>query len=151
MTDLPHRPTLFIDRNSGGRIFRDLIANAIGVRVVLHDEHFRSQTVADEVWLKEIGDKGWIIITGDAATIGAPLFLAALKRSRARVFILNGLDGATREGKAQCVIDCYETIISICQKREPPLFWRINKEGGATHIDFKHKLGILRKHGKTPT
>jgi hypothetical protein len=145
MTDLPHKPTLFIDRNSGGRIFRDILAKA-DIKVVLHDEEFEP-TTPDEVWVKEIGKKRWIAITCDARTMKAPLFLAALKRSTARVFILEGLNGASAEGKAQCIIDAYDKIIEI-SRREPPLFWKINREGGATCIDFKHTLGLLRKAGR---
>jgi hypothetical protein len=37
MSDLQHKPTLFIDRNSGGRLFKALIV-ASGIHVVLHDE-----------------------------------------------------------------------------------------------------------------
>lgn len=148
MIALPPRPTLFIDRNSGGRTFRELIEKALEIRVVLHDDEF-SQHTKDEDWLKALSDRGWIMITCDAYTMKSPLFLHALKRSNARVFILHGLDGATPEGKAKCVIDAYETILSVCSKREPPLFWRINRDGQAINIDFKHKLGMLRRSGKT--
>jgi hypothetical protein len=57
------------------------------------------------------------------------------------------MNGATRDGKAKCVIDAYDKIIELSQ-REPPLFWKINRQGGATYIDFKHTLGLLRKAGK---
>jgi len=146
MTDLPHKPTLFIDRNSGGRIFRDLLSKA-DLKVVLHDDAFGPLT-PDEEWVKEIGKRNWIAITCDLRTMKAPLFLSALKRSTARVFILEGLNGATAEGKAQCIIDSYDKIVDI-SRRPPPLFWKINREGGATCIDFKHVLGLLRKAGKT--
>jgi PIN like domain len=149
MTDLPHRPTLFIDRNSGGRIFRELIEKE-GIRVVLHDDCFKQDT-GDEVWLREISKRGWIMITCDADTLKSPLFLRNLKLSNGRVFLLNGLDGGTRQEKAKCVVDSYDTIIEVCRKREPPLFWRINREGKATVIDFKHKLGLLRRAGKAST
>lgn len=149
MTVLPPKPTLFIDRNSGGRIFRKLIEKE-GISVVLHDDYFNQDT-DDDVWLKEVSDRGWIMITCDFNTLRSPLFLRSLKLSEGRVFLLNGLDGGSREEKARCVVNSYETILEVCRKREPPLFWRINREGRATVIDFKHKLGLLRKAGKTTT
>ncbi len=147
MIGSPHKPTLFIDRNSGGRVFRGLI-DSVGIKVVLHDDCFKRDTT-DDAWLKEINQRGWIMITYDINTSKSPLFLYALKRSTARVFILDGLNGASPEGKAKCVIESYELIILVCGKREPPLFWRINREGKAVTVDFKHRLGLLRKAGKT--
>ena len=47
------RKTIFIDRNSGGRTFRDLLTDA-GLNVVLHDEQFPPAT-NDDVWVKKVG------------------------------------------------------------------------------------------------
>lgn len=145
MTDSLHRHTLFIDRNSGGRTFRDLITNA-GIRVVLHDEHFKDKRTPDEVWVKEIGRLGWIMVTGDAATTNSLLFLAALKRSQACVFLLNALNGASPEGKAEIVVGAYEKMLKICREREKPLFWRFNKGGEVYVVNFRERLGLLRRH-----
>ena len=144
MTDSLHRPTLFIDRNSGGRKFRDSITKA-GIEVVLHDEHFKDDKTPDEVWVKEIGELGWIMVTGDGATIKSLLFLQALKRSKARVFFLNALNGATPDGKAQCIINAYEKMVKICSEREAPLFWRFNKGGEVVVVNFRERLGLLRR------
>jgi hypothetical protein len=146
MSGLPRKPVLFIDRNSGGRTFRALIENH-GIMVKLHDEHF-STTTDDSEWLRKVGQRGWIMITGDAMVTRTPLFLLRLTQTRARVFILKGLNGATPEGKAQCVISCYERIVSICQTRQTPLLWRINKDGSQKEIDFrKHLANMKRRRG----
>ncbi len=153
MTDLPHRPTLFIDRNSGGKKLQRLIAEAIDIRVVLHDEHYKdgSSKVPDHVWLSDIGKLGWVIVTGDFDTLKSPLFLAGLHRSRARVFLLSALNGATLEGKAECIVVAWEKMLKISRDREPPLMWQFNKGGEVYSVDFKHKLGMLRRAGKTAT
>ena len=104
MIGLP--PTVFIDRNSGGRIFRGQIEDA-GIKVVLHDEYFKDRRTPDHVWLKAIGELGWIMVTCDSATMRDLLFLHSLKRSKARVFILDALEGASADGKAKCVIEAY--------------------------------------------
>ena len=147
MSGLPHKPVLFIDRNSGGRTFRTLIENQ-GVVVKLHDEHF-STTTDDSEWLREIGERGWIMITGDAMVTRAPLFLRRLTQTKARVFILKGLNGATPEGKAQCVISSYERVVNICQTREAPLLWKINKDGTRKEIDFRKHLARMKRHRRT--
>lgn len=144
MIGLPHKPVLFIDRNSGGRTFRTLIENE-GIAVKLHDEHF-SATTDDSEWLKKVGERGWIMITGDAMVTRAPLFLLRLSQSTARVFILKGLNGASPEGKANCVISCYERIVSISQTRKAPLLWKINKDGTRKEIDFRKHLERMKRH-----
>jgi len=136
MTNLPHKPTLFIDRNSGGRTFKELIESA-GIPVVLHDEHFKDKRTPDHIWLTEIGKLGWIMVTCDKATTKSPLFLQILKHSKARVFILEGLEGASREGKAKCIIDLYEKMISICDKREAPSFLEVQQKRGCDRGRFQ--------------
>jgi hypothetical protein len=144
MSGSPHKPVLFIDRNSGGRTFRTLIEDQ-GISVTLHDDHFRP-TADDTEWLKKVGKRGWIMVTGDVMISRTPLFLLNLKQTTARVFILNGLNGASPEGKANCVISSYERIISICHSRKAPLLWRINKNGTHKEIDFRKHLRRMKRH-----
>lgn len=125
----PDSLTLFIDRNSGGRIFRDLLT-AQGLNVVLHDEEFAQKT-ADEDWLMSVGEQGWVVITGDNATTSSPLFLQRLARSKTFVFVLHGLNGASREGKADCIAKAFHTIKRLVEANQPPAVWRIGKEGAA--------------------
>lgn len=148
MTVLPHRPTLFIDRNSGGRTSKALIEAGLNVRVVLHDEVFKDPRTPDHEWLAEVGARGWLTISCDKATMKDPLFLRAVQRSQARMFLLDGLLYASKEAKAGCVIACYDSMLSICAKREPPLFWHFNGNNQPAVIDFRSKMGLLRKHAK---
>jgi hypothetical protein len=144
MSDSPPKPVLFIDRNSGGRTFRAQIEEH-GIAVKLHDEHF-SATTDDEEWLKDVGQRGWIMITGDARVTRSPLFLLRLKQTKARVFILKGLNGATPEGKAQCVIAHYDRIVRTCQTEDAPSLWKINKDGALKKIDFRKHLDRMKRH-----
>src|SRR5438552_2356363 len=67
-------------------------------------------------------------------------------RIKARVFILNGLNGASPEGKAECVIANYERIVSICLERSGPMLWKFNKDGSRREIDFRKHLRKMRRH-----
>ena len=144
MSGSAHKPVLFIDRNSGGRTFRALIEKQ-GIVVKLHDEHF-SLTADDSEWLEAVGQRGWIMITGDAMVTRTPLFLLRLTQTKARVFILKALNGATPEGKAQCVISSFERVVQICQTHEAPLLWRFNKDGTLKEIDFRKHLAKMKRH-----
>ena len=140
----PESPTLFIDRNSGGRIFRDLLT-AQGLRVVLHDDEF-PQAAADEDWLASVGQKGWITITGDNATTKSPLFLQRLADSQAYVFILLALNGLSADAKAQCIIDSYPRIVDLVSGSKPPALWRIGKDGVARVVEFESILQRMRRN-----
>jgi hypothetical protein len=85
------------------------------------------------------------MVTDDGATMRSLLFLQALRRSKARVFFLNALNGASAEAKAQCIIDAYDRMLKICSEREAPSFWRFNRGGEAVVVDFLEKLGRLRQ------
>ena len=139
----PESLTLFIDRNSGGRIFRDLLT-AEGLRVVLHDDEF-PQAAADEDWLVAVGQKGWIIISGDNATTRSPLFLQRLAKSQAFVFVLLGLNGLTAEGKARCILDQYPRIAALVAENKPPSLWRIGKNGTTHAVEFESILQRMRR------
>lgn len=140
----PESLTLFIDRNSGGRIFRDLLT-AQGLRVVLHDDEF-PQAAADEDWLVAVGQKGWVIITGDNATTKSPLFLQRLAKSQAYVFVLLGLNGQTAEGKARCILDQYHRIATVVSAHKPPALWRIGKDRTARAVEFESILQRMRRN-----
>ena len=135
----PTEPAVFfIDRNSGGRIFRGLLVEQ-GVKVVLHDDEF-PQTVADEDWLISVGEKGWIVITGDNATTSSPLFLQRLAKSKTFVFILLGLNGVSAAEKAGCILKARKTILRLISERHPPAVWRIGKDQTAREFDFQKVL-----------
>jgi hypothetical protein len=140
-------PVLFVDRNSGGRTFRDLLVGR-GLKVVLHDEEF-GQKVPDEHWLAEVGRRGWVAITGDNATTSSPLFLQSLDDSKAFVFILKGLNGASAEGKATCIVEAYEKIERLIQSSKPPAVWRVGKDGVVREFKFRPVLERMRRGKKT--
>ena len=53
----------FVDRSLG----RHIVARALrvaGVLVEVHDDHF-AQNAPDEVWLPEVGRRGWAVLTKD--------------------------------------------------------------------------------------
>ena len=118
-------PPIFIDRNTGGKTFRPLLPASL--RVVLHDEVFPelNKIIADEVLLKWAAENGHIVVTGDKATTRNPLFLKQLVESNAYCFILYGLNGASPEGKAGCILASLDKIKELLTSSPPPAIWRI--------------------------
>jgi hypothetical protein len=89
------------------------------------------------------------MVTGDVAVERSFLFLDDLKRSKAQVFILCGLNHASREERAQCVIDAFSEIIALCYANPGPRLWKQKAAGKILPVDFKHTLGLLKRHGKS--
>jgi hypothetical protein len=148
-TAAPHKPprlAVFIDRNSGGRLFKGLIEQA-GIEVHLHDDHFRRKT-EDPAWLAQLGASGWLLVSGDNDVTRQPLFLHQLADSRAHVFVLLALNGASPTGKAECVVRAYETMCELAAETTPPALWRIGKDGVAREFDFLTTLERMKRGRK---
>jgi hypothetical protein len=139
------RASIFIDRNSGGRIFRDILV-AAGLEVILHDDVFNRDT-PDHTWLKANADANRLIVSGDARTMRDLTFLRQLKNSQAHVFVLIALNGASREAKAGCILTALDLMLRIQKESAPPGLWKVHKNGtGATRCDHEKVLG--RAHPK---
>jgi predicted nuclease of predicted toxin-antitoxin system len=123
--------SIFIDRNSGGKTFRDIVASA-GIKIVLHDDIFKNDT-PDEEWLKEVAALGHVVVTGDKDVTHRLLFLKQLVASKAYVFILHGLNGASPQGKAGCVLSSIDKITELMKSGEPPALWKIGKDNRTAH------------------
>jgi PIN domain-containing protein len=53
----------FVDRSLGGRVVAQALREA-GEEVRVHDDLF-SQDTDDEVWLADVGERGWAVLTKD--------------------------------------------------------------------------------------
>jgi hypothetical protein len=53
----------FVDRSLGGRVVAQALRVA-GEEVRVHDDHF-AQDTDDEVWLADVGARGWAVLTKD--------------------------------------------------------------------------------------
>src|SRR5262249_30822356 len=95
---LPDETVFFIDRSLGIEPIRTELLNA-GLVVQIHDDHF-ARDEEDRVWLRTVGERGWVVLTKDQRLRYRPLEIAALRASKARVFVLTagnlrGVDIAT--------------------------------------------------------
>jgi hypothetical protein len=54
--------TVFFDRTCGKKLPQSL--KLLGLSIEIHDDHF-AQSTDDDVWLAEVGDRGWFVVTND--------------------------------------------------------------------------------------
>ncbi len=113
-----------------------------GIEVHLHDELFRGDT-DDPAWLAKLGQSGWLLVSGDNDMTRTPLFLHQLAASKAHVFVLLGLNGASADGKAEWIVKTYDRMCALAAETTPPAIWRIGKTPSisAAHSNGRHEDG----------
>ena len=87
--DPQDEPEFFIDRSLGKSIADGLRAVGLIVHTMasIYGEE-KAQQLADEVWLRDAGKKGWIVLTKDDAIRRRPAEREALIDAGVRVFCL---------------------------------------------------------------
>jgi hypothetical protein len=83
------RPEFFVDRSLGKSIVEGL--RAAGLTVLSMADVYgeeRAQRLPDEVWLRDAGEKGWVVLTKDDAIRRRPAERDAMIAAAVRVFCL---------------------------------------------------------------
>lgn len=76
----------FLDRSLGADDVR-LAMQAAGAAVEIHIDHFSGATT-DDVWLRAVGEKGWIVVTKDERIRYRAVERRAIAEARVKTFIL---------------------------------------------------------------
>lgn len=107
----------------------------VGERVEIHDTHFPSGT-PDEVWLQEIGRRGWVVLTKDANIRYHPLEKQAIQVSGVVAVILTkGNLKAEEMGKV--FVRALPQIKRLVRKNRPPLILRLTPAGSLSLVDLR--------------
>jgi len=85
----------FADRNLGAKIFPEIL-RAAGIIVHAHNEHF-AHDAADADWIPVVAQRGWVILTSDAAIRRNPLERTAVLSSQAVMLVLVGANAKAAE------------------------------------------------------
>jgi hypothetical protein len=76
----PDGTVFFVDRSLGIEPLRTELAN-LGLLVEIHDDHF-ARGAEDRVWLRAVGDRGWVVLTKDQRLRYRPLEIASAAREQ---------------------------------------------------------------------
>ena len=93
-----------------------------------HDKHF-AQDTSDEVWITDVGRRGWIILTADARIRYNPLERDALLASQTHVFVLAGRKNKTGAAMAQHFISASDVILQAIHEIKPPAVFKVHENG----------------------
>lgn len=106
-----------------------------GVEVHVHDDHFRSDA-PDEEWLREVGRRGWIVLTKDHRIRYRGPELAALWRAGICAFVLTGgnLQG---EEMGQIFVRALPAIRRFIVRNSPPYVARVTRGGSVSMLSSR--------------
>jgi hypothetical protein len=128
----PEGTVFFIDRSLGVDPLRAALAG-VGLIVEIHDDHF-ARDDEDSIWLREVGRRGWVVPTKDQRLRYRPSEVAALRVSRARVFIL--VAGNLRGSEiAETFLEALPGICRLLGAEEGPFIARVRRDGDVRTVN----------------
>lgn len=130
----------FIDRDLGRHILPQALERA-GLAVERHDLHFQPDT-PDEIWIPQVAQRGWVIVSGDRKILRRPHEVGALVESRARMLILVG-NHAPADELASNLINTLPKIEELLDRLEPPVVFRVYRPS-PRELVFEGKPGRVQ-------
>jgi hypothetical protein len=119
-------PTLFIDRSLGRRIVPGILKNA-GLTVEIHDDHCPPDA-PDEVWLRLVGETGWLALTKDRGLPFRAPSLLTIWEAKSRIFVLTGGD-LTGEEMGQLICAALPRMARFARHEPAPFLARVTRSG----------------------
>lgn len=116
----------FTDRDLGVR-FPEILRGA-GLSVEQHRDHF-APDCPDEVWLADIGRRGWVAVTHDRRIRYKPNELAAIKRHSVRLLVVVGK--VPFPALATSFVNTAPRIERFLEKHPPPLIAKVYRASPA--------------------
>ena len=115
----------FIDRCLGTKL-ADSLRN-VGARVEIHDDHF-SQDIKDEDWLREVGERNWVVLTKDKKIASRRLELLAVAQGNVRLFAF--VDGdISGVVVAQAFVNALENMRGFMRGNPAPFIAKVHQSG----------------------
>lgn len=115
-----------------GRALAEALRN-LGLDVKLSHVEF-GRGAEDSVWLPEIGQRGWILLTKDRAIRRRKPELNSLRRARVRAFFFASGD-LTSAQMIRSFRKALHRIARAIEKEQPPFLKRITPSGELTDLE----------------
>jgi hypothetical protein len=101
-----------------------------------HRDHFPRGT-NDEVWLKFVAERSWVVLTKDKRNRYNEIERSALRRHRVREFYF-GSGNVTGLEMAQALVKAIPQMRALTRERNPPLVGSISRSGHVTLVYDEH-------------
>lgn len=111
----------FTDRDLGASFPR--ILSEAGLHVEKHDDHFPADSTPDEVWLRAVGERGWLVISKDKRIRYRPNERDAVMRAGVGLFLVVGQ--ASHRALADNFVNCIAKIERFVKTHDPPFIAKV--------------------------
>jgi hypothetical protein len=111
------------------------VLRAAGLRVEVHDDHFR-QDALDPEWLTGVGERNWIVVTRDERIRYRVAEKQAIRHAKVRAFVLAAQGNLRAEMLAENFLKALPKIRRLVQKQKPPFIAKISRSGDVTVLAF---------------
>lgn len=118
-------PVFFLDRNLGRYTIAQALRQA-GARVEIHDDHF-PRNAKDEEWLREVGQRGWIILTNDKKIRYRSNERTALMQANGRAFVIVARGDISAHIVAEILVRALPAIHRFVARHAPPFIARVTR------------------------
>jgi hypothetical protein len=120
-------PVFFVDRSLGSNIVPERLREE-NLNVEIHADHFPPDEQDDSQWLREAGEKDWIILTKDQFIQRNPLELSAIARSGAKVFVQASNANLTGEEMGEIFASAHKRIIKVAKGHKAPFIAKVYRD-----------------------
>lgn len=119
----------FLDRSLGRKKVVAALMQA-GAHAEVHDAHFPINA-RDEDWLREVGRRGWIVLTKDKKIRHRATELAALYRAGVSAFVLTS-GNLSGDGMAAAFARALPRMVRTVQQSSSPFIGTVTKDGSVS-------------------
>jgi predicted nuclease of predicted toxin-antitoxin system len=122
----------FVDRSLGRKIIPDAL-RAAGEEVRVHDDFF-PQDAKDEVWLAEVGRRGWVVLTKDQHIRYREVEVQALLAAKVRSFVLTARGDLSGAEVGHIFVKALQAMKKLCATTPPPFIARVSRDSTVTLV-----------------
>lgn len=127
---------IFLDRNQGNKRMPTILREA-GITVRCHSEEgFPSKETDDEVWIRAVASKGYIIVTSDKKIERNPIERLAVIESKAKVFILDEKNSRSVHWAAAVIVS-KDRIYEAVRDNAGPFFMSVTRKTSSMVYRFR--------------
>lgn len=128
----PEPVILFVDRDAWSGKLDAALRNA-GIPFEAHRDHFAHNT-PDPDWLREVGRRGWLVLTRDQNIRRKPDELAALREAGVILFALTSGNLSAQE-TAEIVVGAWPKMKRMAAATNPPAIFSLTRGGEVRRIE----------------
>ena len=130
-------PVFFTDRDLGKRFPQ--VLRELGITVQPIHEHLTDPCAGDDVWLRLVGDRGWLALTRDLRIRYTPQLVKAAMEAGVGMFEIKG--AVPHDELARGFVRAFPKVLRYLARHPRPFIGRVYRRSSG-EFDVKHVLSL---------